>query len=240
MWLRLNGFSPFKITNPDSGENPGGSLADRGEGMWSVLQGEACKVWRISFKIPLWYLLGALGTRPRATRALCGGIRVWIVPSSVGPRAGQGQGCSGARHGPAAAPRRSLPACPSPHSHTFKTSWSLEPFCYKKHPFCPRHHLLQLRFCPAHSPGAGLRSSLIQRWLSPGGVPSTPELSLWCPAGEPLWCSWAKLLPEGRGGVWSTIKAAQEWPTSIIPICKAFSQERWLNLEHLNFQIMSS
>lgn len=169
MWLRLNEFSPFKITNPDSRENPGGSLADRGQGMGSVLQGEGCKVRRISFKITPWYLLGAAGTRPRTTRAVQGGIRVWVVPGPVGPRAGQGQGCSEARPGLAAATRRPPPACPSPHSHPLKTFWSLEPFCYKKHPSGPRKPPPVAEPLPCRQPVS--RSALIKRWLSPGGVP---------------------------------------------------------------------
>lgn len=68
-----------------------------------------------------------------------------------------------------------------------------------------------------------------------GVSPSTPELAAWCRAGEPWWCSRAKLLPERREGGWSTTKTAQEWRTLVIPSCKAFCQDRWLNLKPLNF-----
>lgn len=49
------------------------------------------------------------------------------------------------------------------------------------------------------------------------------------------WSSGPKLLPERREGGWSAIKTEQEWPTSGIPSCKAFCQQRWLNLKPSNF-----
>lgn len=126
MGLRLNEFSPFEITNPDSGEKPSGSLADRGEGMGSVWQGEGCKVGRMPFKISPWYLLGAVGERPGATRAVWDGMRSGSgsCPAQWGPGLGRGRAAvgPGPSRGLAAAPRRPLPACPSPRSHPFKTS----------------------------------------------------------------------------------------------------------------------
>lgn len=113
------------------------------------------------------------------------GVRVWVVPSSVGPRAAVGPG---PRPGLAAATRRPLPACPSPLSRPFKTSRSLGPFCCRKPPSCSGQHLLLLRCCPAQQP-MSRPVVLMERWLSPRCVPIHPRAGRWCQAAELRWFS---------------------------------------------------
>lgn len=105
MGLRLNEFSPFRITKSDSGEKPSHSLADRGECLASISQREDCKVGRIIFKtLPgiccgLWEqgptAGGAEVVHPHQGGAGWDEVRVQMVPSSVAPRAGQGLDCGG-------------------------------------------------------------------------------------------------------------------------------------------------
>lgn len=150
-----------------------------------------------------------MGTRPHSR---------WGRGGASPPRRcgmGWGQGTDGAQLSgaqgwagaglwrPGLAPR-TLPDCSSPCSHLFKTSWSLGPFCCWKLPSCPAHFLLLLGCWPAWQPPAGLYAWRDGFLL--GVSPSAPNLAPLCQAGEPPWCSGAKLLPERRAGNWSTIK----------------------------------
>lgn len=68
------------------------------------------------------------------------GVRVWVVPSSVGPRAGQGQGCGGARleAWAGSSPRRASPCLPIPWQPPFQDLLKPGPFLLQETPILPR------------------------------------------------------------------------------------------------------